>query len=151
MGLSGCPPINVGQKHLKRVQLVLTDGDSSEYNALDESILKENLGNALRGRCGHHLIKKSLQKHGPVYAKLGANEKAMMDEIERWVRSWGDGSSCSTQNQFEFSKDLLLKELQKNKAIRTGLGEKEENADKISQWINNHILPQEQNNACMST
>jgi len=68
-----------------------------------------------------------------------------MDEIERWVRSWGDGSSCSTRNQFEFSKDLLLKELQKNKAIRTGLGDKDENADKISQWINNHILPQEQN------
>jgi len=103
------------------------------------------LGNALRGRCGHHLIKKSLQKHGPVYAKLGASGKAIMDEIERWVRSWGDGSSCSTRNQFEFSKDLLLKELQKNKAIRTGLGDKDENADKISQWINNYILPQEQN------
>jgi len=57
-------PSMLGKKHLQRVQLVLTDGDSAEYNALDESILKENLGNAIRGRCGHHLIKKSLQKHG---------------------------------------------------------------------------------------
>ena len=133
----------LGKKYLQRVQLVLTDGDSSEYNALEESIVKKYLRNAIRGRCGHHLIKKSLQKHGPVYAKLGPNEKAMMDEIERWVRSWGDGSSCSTRKQFEFSKDLLLKELRENKDIRRCFGD--EKAENLNQWINNHILPQKEN------
>ncbi|CAJ1944890.1 unnamed protein product [Cylindrotheca closterium] len=102
-------PAMLGVAHLKRVNLILTDGDANEYNALDQGIF-HYFKNAIRGRCGHHLIEKTIKSHGPSDGELEnqCNGRAIILEVKQWVRSWVDGSSCGTKEQFEFSKQLLL-------------------------------------------
>ncbi|CAJ1934655.1 unnamed protein product [Cylindrotheca closterium] len=56
-------PAMLGVAHLKRVNLILTDGDANEFNALDQGIF-HYFKNAICGRCGHHLIEKTIKSHG---------------------------------------------------------------------------------------
>lgn len=127
-------PSLLGKEDLKRVQLVLTDGDSQEFNALDESIFTF-ISNAKRGRCGYHLVEKSYQKYGPS-VKQFRNEtvgKAIEAVIKDWVRSWINGSSCGTLEQYELSKAMLVHTLMNNREIRAALGDAA--SESIVQWI----------------
>ncbi|CAJ1964434.1 unnamed protein product [Cylindrotheca closterium] len=112
-------PAMLGVGNLKRVHLILTDGDASEYNAVDQSIFRY-VKNAIRGRCGHHLIEKTFLKHGPKdnEVKNQSNGQAILLEIRRWVRSWIDRTSCHSKKAYELSKALLLQELQTNFVLR---------------------------------
>ncbi|CAJ1963934.1 unnamed protein product [Cylindrotheca closterium] len=137
-------PSMLGKEHLERVNLVLTDGDSNEFSALENSMLKL-LPNALRGRCGHHLIKKTLQKKSiaPSYFKNRVLGEAILQEIEGWVRSWADGSSCLTEEEFMFSKNLLLDELRNNEQLQEVMGL--ESVGKLMDWVDTDVLPHEKN------
>ncbi len=77
----------VGHDNLKRVKPTLTDGDSQEFNALDEAIFRY-IDKAMRGRCGQHLIEKSYDKEGPSERQFNNKVmgKAIVLEIKRWVR-----------------------------------------------------------------
>ncbi|CAJ1948109.1 unnamed protein product [Cylindrotheca closterium] len=129
----------LGVENLKRVHLMLTDGDASEYNAVDQTIFRY-VKNAICGRCGHHLIEKTFLKHGPKDSKVKnpSNGQAILLELRRWVRSWIDGTSCRSKKEFELSKALLLQELQTNQVLRRFVGDKA--AEKCVRWILNHIL-----------
>ncbi|CAJ1934925.1 unnamed protein product, partial [Cylindrotheca closterium] len=132
-------PAMLGVRNLKRVHLILTDGDASEYNAVDQSIFCY-VKNAIWGRCGHHLIEKTFLKHGPKdnEVKNLSNGQAILLKVRRWVRSWIDGTSCRSKKEYEFSKALLLQELQTNSVLRRFVGNKA--AEKCVGWILNHIV-----------
>ncbi len=62
-------PKMLGEANLHKVVLVLTDGDSQEFCALEKAIFKF-MPKAVRGRCGYHLIEKSFEKYGPSFKEL---------------------------------------------------------------------------------
>ncbi len=136
-------PKMLGVNNLQKVVLTLTDGDSQEFNALDEAIFRY-FPNALRGRCGHHLIEKSYEKHGPSKKQLADETvgSAIVGEIKRWVRSWANGSSCGTKMQYELSKGLLLHTLKNNMEVQEALGN--EAVERMIHWILNCVDCHEQ-------
>ena len=102
-------PSMLGKKNLLRTNLIITDGDSQEFNAVDESFFLY-FSNAIRNRCGYHIIEKSYKDRVSGYNIFLNDEKAkcIITEIKIWVRSWMNGDTCLHLNQYEMSKDMLL-------------------------------------------
>ena len=58
----------LGEAAFQRVKLTLTDGDSQEFNALDEAIFRK-LKCAIRMRCKHQ-IEKGRYTQGSIISKV---------------------------------------------------------------------------------
>jgi hypothetical protein len=50
-------PLLLGAVNLGRIVLILSDGDSQEFNTIDEGVYKF-FKNARRGRCAYHIVQK---------------------------------------------------------------------------------------------
>lgn len=57
-------PILLGEKHLKRTRIFITDGDSTEITQLVTKV-NQSYPNALRVRCGWHLVAQGWRENGP--------------------------------------------------------------------------------------
>ena len=104
-------PNSFKQETLRRVRVMITDGDSQEYQQLDVAI-KEHLSQAYRVRCGYHLNKKNWEKHGPKFMNPSDDTKKSQCSIQShiiadWIYSWMK-PSCETELQYLVSKYLLL-------------------------------------------
>ena len=113
-----CLPTLLGKENLSRAKLLITDGDSAEFEAVEESIFA-HFSQAIRGRCCHHVVQKTFEK--------SVNEGSMphptlagsfLREVKTWIHSWSDGSSCFTKEQCELSKDLLIHTIQNDNNTR---------------------------------
>lgn len=72
-------PFLLGPENIRRIQLVLSDGDPKIYIPFDS--LKENLyPSAIHGLCGFHLIIQFFQKLG----LLGKDKPEVKMMIETW-------------------------------------------------------------------
>lgn len=133
-------PTLLGTSCLKKVNFMLTDGDSQEYNSIDSS-RGQFFTNARRGRCCRHLI------HNTFEDVVGSPDSCVDKDvalkyfsmIKHWVYSWCNGKSCGTEDEFQFSKDMLFHELDTNAKLRAGIGES--HVGIIREWLIKKIMP----------
>ena len=134
-----CLPCILGSDNLKRIRLAITDGDAQEFEAVEESCL-QYLTNAVRGRCMYHIVQKTFERAISNHVCRNGTGNVVLKQIKSWIYTWGDGSSCVSDEQFQLSKSLLLQHLQSgslNSSITdSGLAS-------IEQWLQEKILPHE--------
>jgi hypothetical protein len=137
-------PLLLGEVNLGRIVLLLSDGDSQEFNAIDEGIF-QYFKKARRGRCAYHIVQKTWELMFPSDACFLDPEKAnaMTIAIKRWVYTWMNGSSCGTPEHYEFSKELLLHVLETNADVLAILGIA--GAQQVRFWVNTKVIPLEAN------
>jgi hypothetical protein len=78
-------PTLIGWKTCKRINLILTDGDSQEYSQLDAALMAGVYGKAMRRRCGWHINEKGSALHLSGFA----NNQIMQIAIKitkKWVQ-----------------------------------------------------------------
>jgi hypothetical protein len=135
-------PLLLGAVNLGKIVLILSDGDSQEFNAIDEGIYKF-FKNARRGRCAYHIVQKTWEAKFPKNDSFANPEKAdpLTIAVRRWMYTWMNGSSCGSVQQYEFSKEMLLSFLETNKEFHTILGFAQ--CQKIRHWMNMNVIPLE--------
>ena len=140
-----CLPTLLGKENLSRAKLLITDGDSAEFEAVEESIFA-HFSQAIRGRCCHHVVQKTFEK--------SVNEGSMphptlagsfLREVKTWIHSWSDGSSCFTKEQCELSKDLLIHTIQNDNNARRVFGSA--GCKKVVAWIEQRVVVHESTTA----
>jgi hypothetical protein len=136
-------PLLLGEENLGRVKLIVSDGDSQEFNAIDEGIFHVFKG-ARRGRCAYHVVQKTWETDFPSQTSFLLPDQAdpLTTAIKRWVYTWMDGSSCHSPEQFEFSRDLLFHTLESNEDVLCILGT--EGSQQIRYWLNKKVLALEE-------
>lgn len=102
-------PSMLGKNNLLRTNFIITDGDSQEINAVNESFFLY-FSNTIHDRCGYHRIEKSYKDHvsGNYIFINEEKAKCIILEIKIWVRSWINGDTCLHHNQYKMSKNMLL-------------------------------------------
>jgi hypothetical protein len=118
-------PILIGKENLARVIYLMSDGNSQEFNMIDEGIYQYLL-NAKRGQYAYHIVQKTWEAKLP--KNNGCFEKP--DEVEsltkaikpQWIYSWMNGSGCYMDYEYTFSKEMLMHVLQTNKQVLDILG-----------------------------
>jgi hypothetical protein len=135
-----CLPSLLGQSHLHQVRVMITDGDSQEFNAVDESIFVF-FTRVIRIRCDFHLVEKTYEKDGPFHRGYLDSSRAysLVTAIKCWVYSWMRGDSCHTEDEYELSKQLLLATLTDDKDVLEILGQS--TSQKIRHWLNTKVFP----------
>ena len=116
-----------GSDVTSRIRVIITDGDSQEIQQLTVA-LDMVFPNAIRVRCGWHIIDRGLLKNGPTKCKtLKQMEKVhfdgIMKVIKTWLFSWMRPSYCENKREYKISKELLLKYI-KSDTVNTVLGTK---------------------------
>jgi hypothetical protein len=121
-------PALLGKDVLKRIKIVVTDGDSQAISQLDDAISKFFL-NAYRIRCSWHIIDRGWHKKVKValggkprkkraLASLGKprQKAAPLTELNKtartiycWMFSWAQPSYCETEKEYFLSKALFMK------------------------------------------
>ena len=134
-----CLPCLLGEANLKRVKLVITDGDAQEFEAVEESCL-HYLTNAFRGRCMYHIVQKTFERTIPNSITCSPHGLFVLQAIRTWIYTWGDGSSCSSEIQFSLSKDLLLKKIESDELCHSI---SPEGLALLGKWLVEKILPNE--------
>jgi len=97
-------PTLLGKEALRRMQLLITDGDVNIYNAFD-SVQSELYPNATHGLCLYHLVTQKLED-------LTLNKKLpecldLQRTFKLWVFSWMQLGGVETDVEFKTSKDAL--------------------------------------------
>jgi MULE transposase domain len=83
-------PQLLGPQAIKRIKLIITDGDSQETSQLDVA-LKEHFSGAVRGRCGWHIIDRGWTTKGPkvTHATCSPSEfRSYAALFKAWLYSW---------------------------------------------------------------
>ena len=132
----------LGKNNLLRTNLIITDGDSQEFNAVDESFFLY-FRNAICDRCGYHIIEKSYKDHVSGNNIFINEEKAkcIISEIKIWVRSWMNGDTCLHHNQYEMSKNMLLSYIGHDKDFLSIIGTFSKNC--LLSWLNSYVIVHE--------
>jgi hypothetical protein len=94
---------------LPSLLVMITDGDSQEFNAVDESIFAF-FTRAIWILCAFHLVEKTYEKDGPFHQDYLDSSRAysLVTAIKCWVYSWMRGESCLTEDEHELSNTATL-------------------------------------------
>ena len=98
---------------------------------------------------GHYCLSVVETKMAKLLLWLGSScnlfdspvKKLYLKKVKRRVYSWANGTSCSRESQYLFSKSLLLHELQVNQQVRSALGSSA--IAFILTWLNSKLFPHE--------
>ena len=99
-----------GNTILSRIKVIITDGDSQEFNQLDNTI-GEFMPHVYRVRCGWHIIQKGWEVHMmsesayPLCKDFYRNVSCVLKD---WMYSFMK-SQCETKEEYILSKTVLLK------------------------------------------
>lgn len=101
-----------GEELLLKVRVINSDGDAQEMAVIDDAILLF-FRNAIRNRCGWHVIDRGWHRLGP---KIGLSRKAndvkhykrVRKILMRWMYTWCNGS-CRTEGEFRLSFFIMIK------------------------------------------
>ena len=128
-------PYLLGKRRLSAVNLLLTDGDSQEYESVD-SARHRFFTKAFRGRCCRHAVFKTYEKdvgsdknmedgvgEGPKWGSL----------IRQWVYTLCDGTGAASKEEFDLSKDMLHNLLNTNEELKKAVGDYFLN--RIKKWL----------------
>jgi hypothetical protein len=103
-------PAIMGTRSCTEVRLVITDGDSQEFNQLDVAIQKLFI-NAKRRRCGWHLINRGWRRNvGALVASNSKTKNAVcmnIQNIKNWLYSFM--REIESEGEYIVSKLLLLR------------------------------------------
>lgn len=116
-------PILLGKESLKRIVVIITDGDSQETSQVDYAI-DVFFPQAIRVRCIWHIVDRGMDTHFPncrIKKNTRAPEKrcvrAAFDKAElqvrHWIWSWAE-PDCGTADEFQLSNALFLMFLESN-------------------------------------
>ena len=94
-------PKLLGPENVKRIQLILTDGDINLYEPLD-ACLPKYYPSAMTGLCIFHLVMQPLEKL-PFMFKDDESTKDLVYKFKCWVFSWMREGGVETMAQFEDS------------------------------------------------
>jgi hypothetical protein len=100
-------PLLLGAVNLGRIVLILSDGDSQEFNAINEGIYKF-FKNAQRGQCAYHIVQKTWEAKLPNNDSFANPNKAdpLTIAVRRWIHTWMNGASCGSVDQYDFQRNL---------------------------------------------
>jgi hypothetical protein len=145
---------------LKRIKIIVTDGDSQEKSQLDDAIGKF-FPDAYRIRCSWHIIDRGWHKKVKValggksrkkraLASLGQprQEAAPLTELNktartiyRWMFSWAQPTYCESEEEYFLSKALFMKFVasrQVREVLGCGVG------DAIIKFARESVIPHEE-------
>ena len=122
---------------IKEVSLVATDGDSNEYDIIDEAVLRKEYWNCTRILCWYHLWAQKWLKQ--IINKCDIScPNSICQNIYDWVSSWNLG--VESNDEFVYSFDNLQKFIMENK---TELGDAFVNS--IVTYIDKSMMPHKRN------
>lgn len=103
---------------LLKTKIIFSDGDSQEIDAIEDGI-ELIFKNAIRGRCGWHIIDRGWLRRGPSYPPRENKEerkKFQQQEaiLKKWFYSWCK-PTCETVGEFKISYFLLIKYIESKK------------------------------------
>ncbi len=124
-------PALIGKDVLKKINIVVTDGDSQEITQLESAVAKF-CPNVYRLRCSWHIIDRGWQRHvtvplgghsrkkRPVHRRGKVRKKAppltesnkTARTIYRWIFSWAQPSYCESEEEYLVSKSLFIQFVQ---------------------------------------
>jgi hypothetical protein len=101
----------LGRASLKNVKLVMTDGDSQEVQLVDFAIATL-LVNAVRPRCGWHLVNQGWKRHckglGFCEGKRDA-ARSQVRVIQTWFYSWmRRGVDCKDEYKMQVTSAMCV-------------------------------------------
>jgi hypothetical protein len=155
---TACPTL-LGKKVMKKIRIIVTDGDSQEIAQLDDAI-KKFFPEANRIRCSWHIIYKGWHKRvkaplggtshkkralhlkgqsrpkGPPLSGLNKTARTMY----QWMFSWAHPSYCETDKEYYVSKALFFTFVQ-SREVKEILGSVYVEA--IINFARKNVLPQE--------
>ena len=104
-------PKMFGSTVINQIKVVITDGDSEEYEQLDMAI-DEYMPCVFRQRCGWHLVEKGWQNR--VLGVLSFTEEyrgfyyKVVKQLKGWMYSWMK-LSCETKSEYDYSFNVFKK------------------------------------------
>jgi hypothetical protein len=140
-------PTLLGRDNLKRVNVVITDGDTQETAVLDDWIDTLFLPNgAVRDRCLWHAVNYKMKQSVLGYFQVGndeekAQKKLVYEDIVRWIQSWAS-EDCETYQEYVLSK-FLLERFCKDQATVRVIGQAAASA--VIKFVRHSIQPIESN------
>lgn len=95
---------------MRKVQLVLSDGDNKIYDSFDE-VQKTIYPQSKHGLCIYHIVTQKLSK----LSLLCADEDLVKDQVgtfKRWLFSWMTLGGVETEEEYQLSKTLMIEWLE---------------------------------------
>jgi hypothetical protein len=133
----------VGKDTLKETELVISDGDSQECQQLDAAIATY-LQNAMRGRCGWHVVVKGMARHCPSKNSLDRQFQTryehLLTSIQRWMFSWMLPLYCETEEEYNISKALLFDFISSKQVLHNVCGGDAMIPKRLLIFITNYVL-----------
>lgn len=166
-------PTLLGRDNLKRVNVIITDGDSQETSQIDD--MRENIEelhhnvdlrytlahvlddearrfrSILRVRCGWHIVEKGFSRHCPTMNSVPThNQESFLKLgscVKNFVYSWMKPNYCETEEEVRVSKALLQAMLSSKhvKDIFACTSPDDCPSLKIKTWIRQYVEPLERN------
>jgi MULE transposase domain len=145
-------PNLLGKAVLRRVRIVLTDGDSQETSQLDLA-MKRFMPDAFRARCIWHIVDRGMMKNYPNGVSRKLNTKFEKDRclslrllIRHWLWSWSQ-DTCESKEEFHLSAALFEEYLQSDEVkqifdphgARTAAAESE--IEEITEFVRRNVEP----------
>jgi MULE transposase domain len=135
-------PTLLGKDGMKRVKVIVTDGDSQETSQLDIAI-SLHFGDVCRVRCGWHIVDRGWLRVCPGPRSVARHKekafKAITNQIKAWLYSWMQ-PACETEEEYKISKALLGGFLRHPTCVDLF---NEVNADRIRTFIRENVEPLE--------
>ena len=95
---------------IKRIRLLLTDGSTTEYVPILNSIgTSRTYPNATHGLCYFHLVNQGWKKHGKPYMPHGIKSNVAQSNTISIIRYWLKSCFLSLENTFEYNYPKITK------------------------------------------
>jgi hypothetical protein len=152
-------PVLIGKEVLKKISIIVTDGDSQEITQLEDAVNKY-CPDVRRLRCSWHIIDRGW--HKKVNVPLGGHSRRKRPlhlkgkkrraaapltvlnktarTIYRWLFSWAQPSYCENEDEYKVSKALFLKFVQ-SKQVRDLFDQSF--VDSVIMFVRENVFPHE--------
>ena len=127
------------------MRVIISDGDSCECNQINATI-KLFMPNAIRVRCGWHIIDRGMDKKvaNRCYKEHTPSQRKYYSEfikiVRQWMFSWMQPGYCVNKIEYDVSKKLLYHYIC---SVTEHIGQK--NVDDVIEFVKCHVEVHEHN------
>jgi len=134
-------PSLLGREPLKRLQLLLTDGDEKIYNAFD-AVKSELYPRARHGLCLYHLVTQKLQDlaRKKFLEPDNENNANMMHTFKLWIFSWMQLGGVENEAEFNSSFSMLRNWLYAIQQNSNSSHSMKQNAAELEHWLTHKLI-----------